>query len=96
MKDELEGGRIIEFVSGGPKQYGYRMINTSGKIDTAIKIRGITLNRTTSNVTNFKTLKNKVTSYLAGQDTEPLMVTLNSIRREKNREVVTKTIRKKI
>ena len=40
MTDELEGDTITEFVSGGPKNYGYK--TTSGKV--CCKVRGFTLN----------------------------------------------------
>ena len=46
LTDELDGNYITTFVSGGPKNYAYKLNN--GK--TCYKIRGITL--------NFQTLEN--------------------------------------
>lgn len=41
MTDELEGDdHIVEFVSGGPKNYGYQ--TAAGKV--CCKVRGFTLN----------------------------------------------------
>ena len=40
LKDELNGDHIIEFVSGGPKNYAYRTVG--GKVEC--KVRGFTLN----------------------------------------------------
>ena len=40
LTDELNGGHITTFISGGPKNYCYR--TNDGKVE--IKVRGITLN----------------------------------------------------
>jgi hypothetical protein len=46
MASELKQGfRIEEFVSGGPKKYAYRTINSAtGEHYTVCNVRGITLN----------------------------------------------------
>ena len=43
---------IIEFTSGGTKNYAYRLINNEGE-KTLCKVRGITLNYHASNLVNF-------------------------------------------
>ncbi len=48
LTDELDGDYITRFMSGGPKNYAYR--TAGGKSDT--KVRGITLNHTTSKKIN--------------------------------------------
>ena len=52
LTDELEGGHITTFVSGGPKNYAYET-NTS---KTVCKVRGITLNYRTVQKVNFNVM----------------------------------------
>ena len=52
LTDELEGGHITTFVSGGPKSYAYET-NTS---KTVCKVRGITLNYRTVQKVNFNVM----------------------------------------
>ena len=50
-----------EFVSGGPKNYAYKITNarTSAK-ETVCKVRGITLNYNASQLVNFDSIKDKI------------------------------------
>lgn len=48
-----EDGHIVEFVSGGPKNYAYRTL--SGREEC--KVRGFTLNWTNSKLINFDAIK---------------------------------------
>lgn len=50
---KLDNGHIVEFVSGGPKNYAYRTL--SGKEEC--KVRGFTLNWANSKVINVKAIK---------------------------------------
>ncbi|OOY49400.1 hypothetical protein BOV97_12840 [Solemya velum gill symbiont] len=66
LTNELEGGDYItEFVSGGPKNYAYR--THSGK--ETCKVRGFTLNFINSQIINFQTVKDIVTTEEAGHVT---------------------------
>ena len=56
LKDELQGDRIVEFCSGGPKNYGYR--TTRGTVEC--KVRGFTLNREGSQQLNFEIMVHNV------------------------------------
>ena len=57
FKDELpQGDHIIEFVSGGPKNYAYKTFQ--GKCEC--KVRGFTLDSTGSRYVNFDVLKQNV------------------------------------
>ncbi|CAH3029028.1 unnamed protein product [Porites evermanni] len=56
MTDELEGDVIVEFVSRGAKNYGYRTRN--GKVEC--KVRGFTLNHRGAAVLNFDTMKRNI------------------------------------
>ena len=56
MKDELEGDHIVEFVSGGAKNYGYQ--TDGGK--TECKVRGFTLNVRGLEVLNYTSMKNTI------------------------------------
>ncbi|XP_064644724.1 uncharacterized protein LOC135498397 [Lineus longissimus] len=54
FKDELNGASIEEFVSGGPKNYGYRIKESQ---ETVCKVRGFTLNYGNSQKINFETMR---------------------------------------
>ena len=56
LKDELKD-HIVEFVSGGPKNYAYKT-NTNKE---TCKVRGFTLNFTNSQLINFESVKHLVT-----------------------------------
>ena len=56
MKDELEGDVIVEFVSGGAKNYGYK--TRGGKLEC--KVRGFTLNVRGQEVLNYPSMKNTI------------------------------------
>ena len=65
MTNELQPGEFIEeFVSGGPKNYAYRVVGGGGGTDTTkthkktlCKVRGITLNYSTSQLVNFDAIR---------------------------------------
>jgi hypothetical protein len=58
LTDELDGGeQIVEFVSGGPKNYSYK----TNKNKETCEVRGFTLNYTNSQLINFGSVKNIVT-----------------------------------
>ena len=58
LTDECKGDHVVEFVSGGPKNYAYR--TQSGK--TVCKVRGFRLDYTTAKLINFDVLKDLVTA----------------------------------
>ncbi|KAK4885045.1 hypothetical protein RN001_001316 [Aquatica leii] len=65
MTDEIEcygpGSKIVEFVSGGPKNYAFKVFSTnSNQHEYICKVKGITLNFKNSLVVNFETLKSMV------------------------------------
>jgi len=55
--DEINGDSIEEFVSGGPKNYGYRLKESQKSI---CKVRGFTLNYNNSKKINFESMKELV------------------------------------
>jgi hypothetical protein len=56
--DEVPNNRIIEFVTGGPKNYAYKITRPNKDGNTTIcKVRGITLNYKNSLAINFDTIK---------------------------------------
>lgn len=69
LTDELEGygpgAYIIEFVSGGPKNYTYLVFipdgSGGGKIKSVVKVKGHTLNFETNKLINFEVMKAMVT-----------------------------------
>ena len=56
MTDELDGDHIVEFVSGGAKNYGYQ--TAGGKFEC--KVRGFTLNVCGSRALNYSTMKENI------------------------------------
>ena len=56
LTDELDGDYITTFVSGGSKNYAYKL--SSGK--TCCKIRGITLNYQTLETVNFDVMRDMI------------------------------------
>ena len=81
---------IVEFVSGGPKVYAYR----TKKNKTTVKIRGITLNSTTSEKLNFDTLKSIICQFLDTGDRGRIDVLLHRIERKNNRDVLSRKMLK--
>lgn len=65
MTDGLEkfgdGSFFEEFVSGGPKNYAFKVRNGSVASPTVCKVRGITINYR-NNITNLESLKEMVTN----------------------------------
>jgi hypothetical protein len=94
LTDELDGGYIVEFASGGPKQYGYRVMTSDGKEKTHVKIRGFTINSETAKQLNFKNLKRLVHDYVQEHTRNTIDVSMSRIMRTRDRDVVTKTMRK--
>ena len=73
MTDEIQkygaGSHIVEFVSGGPKNYAFKVNNGS----TVVKVRGITLNYRNRGTVSFDSLKEMVT-----EDAPPAVVEIPS------------------
>ena len=83
MTSELKPGfHIDEFVSGGPKNYAYRIVDpVTGVRETVCKVRGITLNYSAFQTVNFDVIKALV---LGGDDTERVTVhTERNIKRKR-------------
>ena len=62
MTSELKANEYIsEYVSGGPKNYGYKLFNSvTGEPKRVCKVRGITLNYKASQIVNFETINDLV------------------------------------
>jgi len=62
MTSELRPTEYIsEFVSGGPKNYAYKIIVTvTGWTDTVCKVRGITLNYNAKQLMNFEVIRDMI------------------------------------
>ena len=108
MTDELEkpygaGSYITEFVSGGPKNYAYKVYSTRKETVTVgdCKVRGITLDHNAIRSVNFETMKNMMNHVDQGTgraweaDDEELIVPVHyshCIRRNGPGKVLTKAI----
>ncbi|KAJ8914447.1 hypothetical protein NQ315_011388 [Exocentrus adspersus] len=92
MTNELIGygpnSYITEFVSGGPKNYAFKVFSTSSQTEEIVcKVKGISLNYDASQVINFDTIRSMVLS----NDTEPVYIISNNIERTKHHEVISRT-----
>ena len=88
MTDELEGDVIIEFVSGGAKNYGH--ITRSGK--TECKVHGFTLNVRGKEVLNFNTMKANILAEIKDPQEERRVIRVNNPNHFK-RDTTYKTIK---
>jgi G:T-mismatch repair DNA endonuclease (very short patch repair protein) len=91
MTDELEaygpGSYITHFVSGGPKNYAFKIYSTKNKREEVVcKVKGISLNYEASKLVNFDTIKQMVLT-----KSDPVPIVSTNIRRTKEHEVVTRT-----
>jgi hypothetical protein len=78
MTDELGGHHIVEFVSGGCKQYAYTLSNG----DQCCKVRGFTLNHKNSKLINLESIKDLITSETPGgtiDTVNPSKITRNKV-----------------
>ena len=71
LKDELSGDHIVEFVSGGPKNYAYK----TEKEKVECKVRGFTLNVRGKKTLNFETVKKTILAVLEEGCSNPLELT---------------------
>jgi len=96
MTDETrefgEGAIIDEFVSGGPKNYAYKVVVPNKKEPTFVtKVRGITLSNTTSKRVNFKSLRRMVKQYVQlGKKEEINIVSTRIDRKNRTNKIVTR------
>ena len=93
LTDELNGGYITTFLSGGPKNYGY-VTNTGEAI---LKIRGISLTYDATKTINITTMRDLVDSYVIDGDRhEKVTITIpyKITRDKKEKNIVTKRTKK--
>ena len=84
MTNEQGPGQFIdEFVSGGPKNYAYKVMKADGSTKTVCKVRGITLNYTTSQIVNFDTIRDMV---LNGTQRDVVVHTAKKIKTKRDRD----------
>ena len=87
MTNELQPVEYIdEFVSGGPKNYAYRVVNRTDITKTSktvCKIRGITLNYSTSQLVNFDVIRDMI---LNGRLDEVVTVHTDKKNKRKSKE----------
>ena len=91
LTDEVDGHNILSFVSGGPKNYAYKLDN--GK--TVCKVKGITLNYNNSQIINYDVMRYMVTNI--GNDDAASVSTKNQyqITRDiKHQRIMTKSFEK--
>ncbi|XP_055918297.1 uncharacterized protein LOC129950379 [Eupeodes corollae] len=95
MTNELDcygqGSYITEFVSGGPKNYSYKVYSTKDKKEhTVCKVKGIFLNYESSQKINFDSIKEAVLNSSIQEDSEEsIVIKSKNIRRTIEHQVVT-------
>ncbi|XP_072377730.1 uncharacterized protein [Diabrotica undecimpunctata] len=89
LTDELGGGSISEFVSGGPKNYAYKCILPDGQQKICCKVKGISLNYAVSKTINFDKIKEMVL-----EKADPVSIVTKQIQRTQDHCVITKTLEK--
>ena len=94
LSDELKGGEILEFVGGGPKQYGYWYMDKNGKEGTVLKIRGFHLDKLAKESINYERFREMVEHFVktGAKDTET--IGFRQIATLKDRTVVTRWAKK--
>ena len=61
MTSELRPAESIsEFVSGGPKNYAYKIVTVGGGVKTVCKVSGIRLNYNASKLVNFESIRDMI------------------------------------
>jgi len=90
MTDELEGeygigSYIAEFISGGPKNYGFEVFSTAkNKLIGKCKVKGFSLNYKVSQLINLTSMRESVTG-----ENVPIPIVTNNIRRTAQHDVIT-------
>ena len=81
MTSELRPTEYVsEFVSGGPKNYAYKKVDTvKARTDTICKVRGITLNYSAKQLVNFDVIKDMI----LGLGEPTVMVNTEKIKRKR-------------
>lgn len=88
-KDYGEGSYITEFVSGGPKNYGYQVYSTAQKdIIQVCKIKGFTLNIGASQHINFSAMRGILENVTGKMENDPL----NSENFDLSEETITSSV----
>src|SRR5690349_19111905 len=87
MTDELEkdfgvDSFITEFVSGGPKHYGYKVWSTKDqKEKICIKVKGFNVNHDAAAAINFDALREKVFAFVKNKDRQETVLNIQRIER---------------
>lgn len=94
MTDELRdygtGSYIIEFVSGGPKHYAYKIWSTREQKEIiVIKVKGFSINDDVSALVNFEALKRKVHAFVQKGERQETTVRIQRIEKTSDRKIVT-------
>lgn len=97
LKDYGTASFITEFVSGGPKNYAYRVFSTNDqKEHFSIKVKGITLSNVTARRVNFQSLRRLVHCFVKNNGSKEINVTSWRIERQREgRKIISKPVQKK-
>ena len=94
MTDELKnygkGAHIADFLSGDLKLYAFcALVPSCGKTVECCKVKGISLNTANSRKINFDSIECLIAEYFDNEESAPIVLKYNAIRRTRTHEVVT-------
>jgi hypothetical protein len=88
-----QGSRCIQFVSLGPKNYGYTIRNSEGKDETTLKVKGLRLSKTAMETVSLPAMKEMAMNYVNKvEDVRP--VTQLNIVTDRNHMLYTRIFKK--
>ena len=95
IKDYGVNAKIIEFVSTGAKSYSYKIEKEDGTFHYIVKVKGFSLNHATQEMISMEKMiefvKDKCDN---GTSDKKAVITSNEIRRRKDHQLVTQTVKK--
>ena len=95
LKSYGEEAYITNFLSGGPRFYTFRaLVPSSGKTVECSKAKGISLNNANSRKINFDSIERLIAEYFDNEESAPIVLKYNAIRRTRTHEVITRSEKK--
>ena len=92
LKSYGDGAYITNFLSCSPKFYAFRaLVPSSGKTVEYCKVKGISLNSANSLKINFDSVERLIPEYFDNEESAPIDLKYNAIRRTRSHRVVTRS-----
>lgn len=94
QKNYGDGSKCNAFVSLGPKNYAYQVLNQNGGLSTEIKSKGITLTGEALEIINFKRLVNMAIKYSINRESIKLEIPQCQFVINKHTQIITRVFNK--